>query len=237
MRLVQTYATSEYIYCQFTRSFTGTSPPGQDRDLGVPQFLYFARGARYNATSFILSNENILGGSPRKERVVDYVVVPIQYPDLTLIKVHGSFMIFTFLFLIPIGIILSTFYKIVWPNGGWFFVSQFNCILLVTPSMMFVQYVLSVFRLLYELYVLCILCVLYVLCSVCTVYTVCTFYMYNMYCMYCTVYTVCTAYSGFTVCMNCVCMVYSWFLLYFSGPYRGDAGSIGLHSCWIHHDL
>ena len=178
VRLVQTYATSEYIYCQFTRSFTGTSPPEQDRDLGIPQFLYFARGARYNATSFIVTNQDIFGVSPRKERVVDYVVVPIQYPDLTLIKVHGSFMIFTFLFLIPIGIILSTFYKVVWPNGGWFFVSLLNFIILATPSVMFVQ------------------CVLRAYCKYCMYCVYCIYCLYCMHCMYC------------VYCMHCVYYVY-----------------------------
>lgn len=112
---------SDYFYCQFTRSLTGTSPSGQDRDLGVPQFLLFARGANFNGTTFTMDDSNILAVSPRKKRVVDFTVVQNQYPDLTLIKVHGSFMIFAFLFLLPVGIILSTFYKIVWPNGGWFF--------------------------------------------------------------------------------------------------------------------
>jgi hypothetical protein len=39
-----------------------------------------------------------------------------------LIKIHGSLMSIAWGVLIPIGIILALFYKVVWPNGHWFYI-------------------------------------------------------------------------------------------------------------------
>ena len=38
----------------------------------------------------------------------------------------GSLMSIAWGVLIPIGIILALFYKVVWPNGHWFYVSQYR---------------------------------------------------------------------------------------------------------------
>ena len=43
-------------------------------------------------------------------------LLPPTYP--------GSLMALAWGVLIPVGIILALFYKVVWPNGQWFYVSQ-----------------------------------------------------------------------------------------------------------------
>ena len=116
-----------YIYCRLDRLFVGKSA-NHDRDLAIPYFYLFATGenpsTEVDATSPIpMSQSNVLDISPRKKRAVDYDNITVVFPDLTLIKIHASFVLFTWLFLIPVGIMMSSFFKIVWPNGGWFFVS------------------------------------------------------------------------------------------------------------------
>ena len=114
------------IYCRIDRLFLGKSA-NHDRDLAIPHFYLFATGSSpsdVDATSSIpIDQSNVLDVSPRMKRAVDYDNVTVVFPDLTLIKIHASFVIFTWLFLIPAGIMMSSFFKIVWPNGGWFFVS------------------------------------------------------------------------------------------------------------------
>ena len=116
-----------YIYCRLDRIFVGKSA-SHDRDLAIPFFYLFATGQNpdtlVDASSPIpIDQGNVLDVSPRKKRAVDYDNITVVFPDLTLIKIHASFVLFTWLFLIPVGIMVSSFFKIVWPNGGWFFVS------------------------------------------------------------------------------------------------------------------
>ena len=130
-----TFSGKRYIYCQLDRLFMGKSTT-HDRDLAIPYFYLFAVGLNpntsVNATSPItMDQSNVLDVSPRKKRAVDYDNVTVVFPDLTLIKVHASFVLFTWLFLIPVGIMISAFFKIVWPNGGWFFVSYYTNLFLV----------------------------------------------------------------------------------------------------------
>ena len=117
-----------FIYCRMDRLFVGKSA-NHDRDLAIPFFYLFAAGntppGTVDETSPIpMTQSDVLDVSPRMKRAVDYDNVTVVFPDLTLIKIHASFVIFTWLFLIPVGIMMSSFFKIVWPNGGWFFVSQ-----------------------------------------------------------------------------------------------------------------
>ena len=116
------------IYCKFHRSIEGSND--RDKDLVVPHYYIFARGSNSlsddgssTATSRLPSGGSVIAVAPRRKRVVSYDRITVIYPNLTMIKAHGSLMMFAFLFLIPLGTILSSFYKIVWPNGGWFFVS------------------------------------------------------------------------------------------------------------------
>lgn len=120
-----------YIYCRMDRLFIGKST-NHDRDLAVPFFYLFAAGSNpsstVDATSPIpIDQSDVLDVSPRMKRAVDYDNVTVTFPELTLIKIHASFVLFTWLFLIPAGIMMSSFFKIVWPNGGWFFVSPVSC--------------------------------------------------------------------------------------------------------------
>ena len=119
-----------YIYCQLDRLFVGKSA-NHDKDLVIPFFYLFATGQNPDtpvdaASPIPIDQSNVLDVSPRRKRAVDYDNITVVFPDLTLIKIHASFVIFTWLFLIPIGIMMSSFFKIVWPNGGWFFVSFIN---------------------------------------------------------------------------------------------------------------
>jgi hypothetical protein len=42
--------------------------------------------------------------------------------DVMYIKLHGSLMAFAWGVLVPVGIILALFYKVVWPKGHWFYI-------------------------------------------------------------------------------------------------------------------
>ncbi len=62
--------------------------------------------------------------------------------------VLGSFMVFAWGAVAPVGLMLSLFYKVVWPGGEWFYVCIYNNISLhphkarvtVNPLSCFTQY-------------------------------------------------------------------------------------------------
>ncbi|XP_065890178.1 putative ferric-chelate reductase 1 [Dysidea avara] len=111
------------ILCRFRRTLRGNGTFDKDLSTGM-YYNFFAvgnssSGSEIEGVGAMHTLYPKITTAPR--HVEDVSEIEIDRPSVTLIKVHGAFMMFTWYFLAPVGIFLALFYKESFPNGLWFY--------------------------------------------------------------------------------------------------------------------
>ncbi|VDD79096.1 unnamed protein product [Mesocestoides corti] len=113
-----------YLQCRFRRRVTPVKMANQLKDLAPPNayYLIIQRGSDPLRTSFgqlfpggeATSNESAIITSPLYDLTIDDTLM--HAPGV--VKAHGAMMVLAWVFCSSVGVIISRYYKDMWPNSG-----------------------------------------------------------------------------------------------------------------------